>query len=102
MPFARKTDIQTSHDAAASVKDVTATQQAIMKLIQLQPMTDQRLVEFYSAQIRMGADAIDFPRASESGIRSRRAELVAKGLIKDSGLREKLDSGRHAVVWSKA
>lgn len=102
MPFARKTDIQTSHDAAASVKDITATQQAIMKLIQIQPMTDQRLVEFYTAQIRMGADARDFPRASESGIRSRRAELVDRGLIKDSGAREKLESGRSAVVWQVA
>ncbi len=97
MPFARKTDPVTSHEAAASVDGITATQQAIMQLIQLQPMTDQRLVEFYAKQIRKGA-----PRASESGIRTRRAELVAKGLIKDSGLREKLDSGRNAVVWSRA
>ena len=101
MPFARKTDIETSHEAAASVKNITATQQAIMKLIQLQPMTDQRLVEFYTAQIRKGA-VKDFPRASESGIRSRRAELVDRGILKDSGAREKLESGRSAVVWTVA
>lgn len=100
MPFARQTDIETSHEAAASVKNITATQQAIMKLIQIHPMTDQRLIDFYQAQIRMGADARDFPRASESGIRSRRAELVDRGLIKDSGARETLESGRSAVVWT--
>lgn len=102
MALARITDPITSHQAASSVKNITATQQAIMKLIQLQPMTDQRLVKFYQAQIRMGADARDFPRASESGIRSRRAELVDQGLIKDSGAREKLESGRSAVVWMQA
>lgn len=101
MAHARNTDPSTSHSAARSVQNITATQQAIMKLLQIQPMTDQRLVEFYTAQIRMGADARDFPRASESGIRSRRAELVDAGLVKDSGAREKLESGRSAVVWTR-
>jgi hypothetical protein len=42
------------------------------------------------------------PRASESGIRSRRAELVAQGLVVDTGGRVKLPSGRWATLWRRA
>ncbi len=94
MPHARHTDPKTSHDAAASVTNLTATQQAILKCYN-RPRTDVSLVEAYR-------NLKSAPRASESGIRSRRAELVGQGLIKDTGLRERLPSGRHAIVWSKA
>lgn len=102
MPFARITDMDTSWQAAASVQNISATQTAIMKLLATMPMTDQQLIEFYQQQIRFGADERDFPRASESGIRSRRAELVELGLIKDTGERIKLASGRNAAVWAVA
>lgn len=94
MPHARNTDPKTSHDAAASVTNLTATQQAILKCYN-RPRTDVSLVEAYR-------NLKNVPRASESGIRSRRAELVGQGLVIDTGLREKLPSGRHAIVWSKA
>jgi hypothetical protein len=42
------------------------------------------------------------PRASESGIRSRRAELVDRGLVVDTGRRIRLESGRYAIVWGRA
>ena len=100
MPFARFTDPQTSHEAAASVKNITATQAAILKLLAAAPMSDEDLIWHYTQQISMGADARDFPRASESGIRSRRAELVKTGLVKDSGDRRRLGSGRNAIVWT--
>lgn len=102
MPFARNTDPETSHEAASSVRNMTQTMQAILKLLTLKPMHDQELIKFYEAQVRMGADERDFPRASESGIRSRRAELVELGLVKDSGAREQLASGRKAIVWRLA
>jgi hypothetical protein len=35
---------------------------------------------------------------SSSGIRTRRNELVRKGLLQDTGDRRKLKSGRHAIV----
>lgn len=101
MPYARLTDPQTSHDAAKSVTNVTATQAFIAKLLQM-PMTDEDLIHHYQMQIRMGADERDVPRASESGIRSRRAELVKKGLVVDSGERERLSTGRKAIVWKAA
>lgn len=102
MPYARLTDPTTSHDAAASVENVTATQKFILTLFSIMPLTDEDLVHIYQQQIRMGADERDVPRASESGIRSRRAELVKKGLIVDSGLRQRLTSGRNAIVWVTA
>lgn len=95
MPHARLTDPNTSHSAASSVQNITETQQAILQLLTLHPMTDQELVRWYQNQLIA-------PRASESGIRSRRAELVEQGLVKDTGERKKLESGRSAVVWTAA
>lgn len=95
MPAARHTDPHTSHDAAASVKDITATQAAILKLLAI-PHTDADLVWYY----QQGWN--DTPRASESGIRSRRADLVKLGLVVDTGRRKKLPSGRYAIVWKAA
>lgn len=94
MPKARNTDPQTSHEAAESVKNINATQQAILNAL-VRPRTDVELVEVYR-KIKSN------PRASESGIRSRRAELVAAGLVVDTGSRIKLPSGRRAIVWGKA
>jgi hypothetical protein len=94
MPYARKTDPTTSHEAAAKVDNLTATKQAILKALN-HPRTDVDLISAY--QSLYGA-----PAASESGIRTRRAELVAAGLVLDSGLRAKLPSGRRAIIWAKA
>lgn len=100
MALARLTDPETSHEAAESVKDITATQAAILKLLQAMPMADEDLIFYYKQQISMGADARDFPRASESGIRSRRAELVKAGKVIDTGERDLTSSGRRAIVWA--
>ena len=88
---ARNTDPKTSHDAAASVKDITLTKHYILKCL-VRARTDVELVEAY--QNLKGA-----PRASESGIRSRRAELVREGYVVPTGLEVKLPSGRYAKVW---
>lgn len=89
---ARKTDPQTSHDAAKSVKDITLTQFYVLKALS-RPRTDLELVEAY--RNTKGA-----PLASESGIRSRRAELVRAGKVIDTGVRVVLPSHRQAIVWS--
>ena len=94
MPAARRTDPQTSHDAAASVKNLTPTKEYILQAL-VRPRTDIDLVEAYR-------NMKTAPRASESGIRSRRAELVAQGLVVDSGARVKLQSGRWATIWRRA
>jgi hypothetical protein len=94
MAKARRTDPATSHEAAESVKEVTKTQQFILKALR-KPLTDVALVAVYRSYKHA-------PLASESGIRSRRAELVAAGLVVDTGDRQKLASGRRAIVWSVA
>jgi hypothetical protein len=97
MPHARTLDPSTSHQAAASVRNIGATHQAILKVLSAFALTDLELVTYYNNAARKD-DTV--PRASESGIRSRRAELVELGLVMDTGRREKLASGRAAIVWT--
>lgn len=94
MAKARVTDPETSHVAAESVDNVTETQAYILRALR-RPRADVELVEAYRNFKRA-------PRASESGIRSRRAELVDRGLVIDTGRRVRLDSGRYAIVWGRA
>ena len=96
MPQARRTDPQTSHDAANSVKDVSKTKKAILVLLR-KHQSDMQLVANYSKLVRQNKA----PRASESGIRSRRAELVRLGLVKDTGKRDKSASNRQMIVWGR-
>ena len=99
MPLARTTDPVTSHEAGASVKNITATQQAILDIFTSHSiaLTDESLVSIYKRGTAHG-----LPYASESGIRSRRAELVKLGKLCDTGLRIKLYSGRNAILWGLA
>ncbi len=92
MPRARNTDPQTSHDAAESVSNLTQTQAYVLKAL-ARPRTDPQLIEAYRKLKRA-------PLASESGIRTRRAELVDRGLVQDTGERNLTPYGRKAIVWS--
>jgi hypothetical protein len=93
MAKARRTDPETSHEAADSVTNVTLTQEYILKALK-RPRNDTQLIEAYRGYKTA-------PRASESGIRSRRAELVDAGLVDDSGNRVKMPSGRFSIVWER-
>ena len=97
MPHARTLDPSTSHEAAASVENLTETKRAILALLQT-AMTDHELVRRYQATAHAGF----IPMASDSGIRSRRAELVGEGYVEDSKGRVTLPSGRRAIIWVKA
>lgn len=88
---ARRSDPSTSHAAAASVLDITATQEWVIRALR-RPTNDVELL----ARYRNFKKA---PKASDSGIRSRRAELVERGAVQDTGERVTLDSGRRAIVW---
>ena len=92
MPRARNTDPQTSHDAADMVDNLTETQTHILRALK-KPRTDSQLIEAYRKLKRA-------PLASESGIRSRRAELVSKGLVVDTGERGVTPFNRRSIVWS--
>lgn len=96
MAAARASDPQTSHEAADTVKHITATQQAILKLLR-KPLTDEQLVELYALAVSWN----EAPPASPSGIRSRRAELYQRRLIDAVGF-AKTASGRKALLWSVA
>lgn len=93
MPSARLTDPQTSHEAAESVRNITPLKRIILNTLQT-AMTDEELV----MSIRHSHGLI----ASESGIRSRRAELVRDGFVEDSKGRSKTASGRSTIIWVKA
>lgn len=43
-----------------------------------------------------------FGKTAESTVRTRRKELLDAGLVKDTGVREKLESGRNAIIWQAA
>lgn len=90
---ARKNDPHTSHEAAASVRNITQTQQYILKALQ-RPRTDIEMIEAYHK-------FKNAPLASESGIRSRRAELARQGLV-SVVTTTRLASGRLARVWQAA
>lgn len=93
MPFARITDPETSHEAARSVTNVTPLKTEILKAL-TSPMTDPELL----IQISYRSSLV----VTASGVRSRRAELVQAGLVKDTGARRKLSTGRSAIVWGLA
>jgi hypothetical protein len=66
------------------------SQQHVLLIIALYgPLTDEAMLYHLQRNYPM----------SPSGARTRRAELVARGLVYDTGKRETLASGRKAVVW---
>jgi hypothetical protein len=92
-PVTRTGDPATSHQAAATVARTSALKVAILAALEDRQLTDGELV----AYLRRGL----FPHASESGIRSRRAELVAEGLVVDTRLRRLTPAGRETTVWGR-
>jgi len=89
---ARRTDPETSKMAAASVRNFQITHMRIRNLLRdYGPMTDECLVKLLAK----------FPGkyVSPSGIRTRRSELVAKGLVEYAGYKQVISTGRQARVW---
>jgi hypothetical protein len=96
---ARTTDPETSHEAAESLGDLpTAQAHVLWVLARYGPMTDAELIGAYRPCARAGVVGYQ----SDSGIRTRRAELVKRGDVIDTGKRQMLPSGRRAIVWKLA
>lgn len=96
---ARTTDPITSKEAAASIKSdaIRRSQEAVLGMLKRYgAMYDQQLVDRYLYYSTIDGD---IPTQSESGIRTRRSELVSKGLVKDSGDKALLPSGRRTIIW---
>lgn len=95
-PRARLTDPEESHDAAASVRDLTEKQGAILSCLELvgRPLTDPEIRQIYERD----REAEGWPQQTESGLRTRRNELVKLGLVVRSG-KKRLETGRMASAW---
>ena len=97
---ARRTDPDTSHAAAASVKDLTGKQAAVLRIVRLLTdrtggATDEQIAAAYQTDLPWEA----LPVQSDSGLRTRRCELVRRGLVADSGERRLNAAGRKCAVW---
>lgn len=100
---ARRTDRATSHEAARFVTpNLTANQQMVLRVIDHfyglgQPFTDKVLVKDYHRawEQRIG---LDLMLQSESGIRTRRNELVEQGYVEDTGRTIRMGKRNH-TLW---
>jgi hypothetical protein len=94
MANARISDPITSHLAADSISkgQTTKTQMLVISTLISGPKPDYEIVRMFQSE---------YPNiASESGIRSRRSELVEMGLVVDTGEKVKMPhSNRLAIVW---
>lgn len=86
-PRARSKDPKTSRQGPQSER-MTSNRHEVLLLLRQRPRTDEELVACLSGQM------------SASGARTRRAELVRCGLVKDSGERRQNTSGRKVTVWA--
>ena len=95
MPNTRTLNPSTSHQAEKSVGKLADSYRIILDIFRTYgPMNDETLIATWKSKAEK--------YASDSGIRSRRSELVSAGLIVDSGERQKMRSGRDSIVWSIA
>lgn len=90
---ARATDPSTSWAAARSIpeEDLRESQRVILALLRDRgPMTDE--------QIAAALDSVQHP-LSPSGARTRRAELVDAGYVRDTKKVGRTAAGRATIVW---
>lgn len=89
--LARHDHPATSHAAAAAIAPVSGAQrQAVLTCI------------YAAGDGRTDEEGIADTGIAASAYRPRRVELVAAGLVRDSGRTRKTASGRAAVVWEVA
>jgi hypothetical protein len=89
---ARRGDPETSHEAAASVTGLRDSQAEVLGVIRRRgPMTDEEV-------LKVLRDRGERPW-TPSGARTRRSELVTAGMVRDSGRRKRLPTGRRSILW---
>ncbi len=91
--YSRDTDPSTSHEAAASIPSTTLRQSQfdVLDLFRRYgPMTDRGLL----AHARAYKDGTT---QSDSGLRTRRAELVKMGKLEWQGIYKTIDGRRHRM-----
>lgn len=95
MRIARSTDPDTSREG--DITDLRKKQQQVLSiLIDYGPLSDHAIKTLYeNLQASRGFDP-----QSASGLRTRRKELVDRGLVRDSGQRvQSRESTRRTIVW---
>lgn len=93
---ARRTDPSTSFEAAESIRNVNDTHTRILELLNTYgPQTDEQLLDLWEIAVAN----VGWPTITDSGLRSRRAELKDAGYVEDSGERGKTETGRACIVW---
>jgi hypothetical protein len=92
---ARAGDRPTSHEAAASIRDLTARQVAVLDCLRRFPAgaADVEWIAEYK-NLRWAAN---WPPQSDSGLRTRRAELFTAEKVEDVG--ERHIGRRNHTVW---
>lgn len=99
--YARTDDPSTSHAAAMSLTEevLRDSQRGVLDCFRrFGAMCDTEFLSCY----RRHQEEYAWPKQSDSGLRSRRDELVDGGLMKDSGEKAPLLSGRQSIVWEVA
>lgn len=93
--IARSTDPTTSHEAAKTITwQHMSEQKRIIYAILQEPHTDEELFTMYETAVRCGLA----PKASPSGVRTRRNELYREKLIEAVGYGKTI-SKRRSIVW---
>jgi predicted HTH transcriptional regulator len=82
----RFTDPPTSSEGPLNQTNVSELQERILSMLERRAMTDEQLCEVLYG-------------ASQSGIRTRRNELVKAGKVMTTGDTRKTKSGREALIW---
>ena len=91
MPFTRRTDPETSFEAAASIHSLTRKQEAVFEVFRCyKRMHDAELLIRYPPE---------FPKQSPSGLRTRRSELVRAGRLEHTGDYAENAQGRRCRIW---
>lgn len=93
-PKARVTDPETKA-AGRAVSNLRASQARILQCFKAYGALDDKQLTRYIWDLE---DHLGVKRMSPSGIRSRRNELVQRGLVADSGYRATVD-GRSCIIW---
>lgn len=83
--YARRTDPDTAHEAAAAV-NVTDSEERVLTSLRVRgPSTSYEVAAHYGRPVEQVSPAF--------------RPLVRKGLIRDSGERKLADTGRRRIVW---
>ena len=95
MPRARTTDPQTSHSASASVRQSTVRRLRLL-IIQIlednnKPMSDEEIYGYI--------DWLTYEPVSPSSFRTRRSELVDRGVVRAADRKGVTAAGRACTRW---